>query len=585
MKKTLLVLLCFVLLLSACGKTPELESTAAPDAETTAASEPVSTGEPAPISTGETAPASSPATDPTSATEAATAATEAPAPPEQPLFSGSVTAGGFRVHTDDSSYTPYTAPKPLYTRLREGPLEEFEPSADYGSVYPYIAARVFLSADNDGWENGARYGFVDRGGRILTDGIYISVKALGDLDMEHDEQRYLPFWITTQVLGVTYHEEEENPDLSWLEDDTRMGLVSMDGSFVLPCVYRSIQPMGDGFICYRNWNEPDFEVYGPDCRLRFTGRDLYEGAELDGWDVRCSEGLYLVVWNYNDAPDVCWFCDAEGNHLLGPYQAARPFHDGLACVSLDNEHYGYIDREGNWVIPDLYRNLADFHDGLAIQELEVGSQTVLDPTGKQIVTLGSAWLNWAECGFRAEDKDSNLVSYYDREGRLLCRGGENLQCLDERTFVEQQENGVRLFRIDGSEILAEGMDYVYRGSGLLNGEPALGYRGRNYSTDEECFIPADLSAVLRDQPDAPTDSFYSASYDSQDEFTNELWHITWDGRIWDLRRGDAPEIQIPLRASWMRVRGERIFVMTDWACAYYDLQGKLVFYYPLNAED
>ena len=574
MKRVLLGFLCLVLLLSACGKTPGPESSAAPDAETTAASEPVSSGE--------TAPASSPMTDPSSFTEAA--ATEAPEAPKQPRFSGSVTAGGFRVHTDDSAYTPYSAPKPLYTRLREGPLEDFEPSPDYGAVYPYIAARIFSSGEGDGWEDGARYGFVDRSGRILTDGSYINVRALNNADMEHDDLHYLPFWVVSRVLSVTYHEVEENPDLNWLEDDTRMGLVSMDGSFALPCVYRSIQPMGEGFICYRGWEKPDFEIYGPDGSLRFTGTELFAGMEMDWWSIRCGEGIYLAGCEKNEQEDVFWFCDADGKQLLGPYQNAEPFHDGLACVSEDDEHYGYIDREGNQVIPAVYRQPASFYNGLAFQELEGGQGTVLDTTGRQILTLENCWFEHADCGIKACAMDSSLVSYYDREGRLLCRGSGTLNCLDQNTFMEYQEKGLRLFHLDGTELLVEGADYVYPGSGVRNGEVAVGYRCYNYEGNGGSgFIPADLSAVIWEQPAAS--SPYGSSYDSQDKFTNEIWHVTWDGKLWDLRRGDTPELRIPLNATRLEMMGERIFAITDQACAFFDLQGKLVFYYPLNAED
>ena len=132
MKKTILLILCFSLLLTACSGPKASESTEA--AGTTA-----STALPSAAPTA-------PSDEPTAAPSAEPTATEPPVtePPatEPPAYSaaGSRTSGGVFVHTDPSAYVPYGGFGAKYTRLREGPLDHFEPSEDYGAVYPYVAS-------------------------------------------------------------------------------------------------------------------------------------------------------------------------------------------------------------------------------------------------------------------------------------------------------------------------------------------------------------------------------------------------------------------------------------------------------------
>ena len=557
MKKTLLVFFCFVFLLTACDRTP---SPAATNTEHT----------------------------PTDTTEIVTTTTTEPIVTEPPLFSGSVTAGGVRVRTDDSAYVPY-AGAARYTRLREGPLPAFEPSADYGAVYPYQAARLFGSAeDGEAWEQGGFYGFVDGDGRILTDGIYTRVRAMSFFDYVTDTTRFLPFWIVGRVMDPIIHRDPEYPEYEWAEGVTKQGVVSVDGSFCLPCEYVGITPLPNCFVCYRSWDEPEFEIYDLEGRLRIRGRDLVD-EDADGWDVENGGEYPLLLTLYrNDGPTQCWFCDLDGNRLLGPYESAERFSEGLACVSTDGEHYGYIDSAGTWVLPANYYADASFVNGSAIQSTEDGDNFVIDREGSVLLDVRlDSWLYRSRCGYQESSNEDYSVTFYDHDGKELTHGNYGMECLDEDTFLEESERGSRIFRLNGESIRFVKVDGVMPCKAVIDGQALAGYRCMSFTDEgvEIRFVRQDLSEVLQLEQEPPAENGSFILYDTKDECTNETWYLTWDGSAWNAVNDAGKLLRVPIRCGNLTFRGERIMAVTNTACIYLDLEGNVVFSWPLDAED
>lgn len=562
MKKALLVFFCFVFLLTACDRTP---SPAATNTERT------------PTGTA----------DAENVTTTATTSTE-PIVTEPPFFSGSVTAGGFRVRTDDSAYVPY-AGGARYTRLREGPLSVFEPSADYGAVYPYQAARLFGSSeDGSAWEQGELYGFVDGDGRILTDGIYTRVRVMSCFDYVTETTHYLPFWIVGRVKDPIIHRDPEYPESEWVEGVTMQGVVSQDGSFCLPCEYVGITPLPQCFICYRSWDEADFEIYDLEGRLRIRGRDLVD-EDADGWDVENGGEYPLLLTLYRrDDSSQCWFCDLDGNRLLGPYASAERFSEGLACVSMDGDHYGYIDSAGAWVLPANYYADASFVNGIAMQSTADGDSFVIDREGT-VLFGGSpdSWLYRSPCGYQACSNKDYSVTFYDHDGKELTHGSYGMECLDEDSFLEQSERGSRIFRLNGESIRFAKADGVVPCIAVIDGQPLAGYRCMSYTDEgiETRFVRQDLSEVLQLEQEPPAEGGYMILYNTVDECTNETWYLSWDGSAWNAVNAAGELLRIPIRCGNLTFRGERIMAVTNTACVYLDREGNVVFSWPLDAED
>ena len=102
------------------------------------------------------------------------------APTEEPeRRPHAVEIGGVSIYVDDSKYERYQPAAEVYTRISDGPLDEFVPSASYGDVFPYVAGRLFTSyEDGYSWGDCYLYGLADSKGRMLTDGIYTAAYPL-----------------------------------------------------------------------------------------------------------------------------------------------------------------------------------------------------------------------------------------------------------------------------------------------------------------------------------------------------------------------------------------------------------------------
>ena len=553
MKPRLLAILCLLLLLSACHR-PEQPSTASVPSDTAQTS-----------------------SQPTQAT------TE---PRETSLFSGSVTTGGLHVHTDVSAYRPRSS-QAVYTRLSDGPLEEFVPSDDYGAVYPYTTAQLYSSTlEGYSWSSGSYQGFVDRSGRILTDGIYTGIEPAIRYVYEafEEDTDYLPFWIVSRVDSANVYTQHSADGESWKDGAASYGVVSKDGRFALPCEYLSILTTEVGLICIRNWMRPDFSVYDLEGKLRFTGKDLFQETEDCGWGIEYGEGLYLFSVYTADGERTCWYFDEDGQKVLGPYREAAVFHEGLACVSLDSQSYGYIRKDGSWAISPNYTSVCDFHDGLTVQRLLDNTSVILDSEGEPVFqSTPGKWCYLVSCGFCVQNNYDDFTSYYDRNGTLLYEG-EALRILDAQTFYEAKDGGLRIFRADGTELFIPAYEEVYLSPEtiLLDGRLQKGYRGVIYHENLAVFVPEDLStyAVQSVGENAPD------YFDRQDECAEPVWHVVRNGSDC-IAQNDQGE-QFRYRddgQSSVRFMQDRIMIRTDAVCQYYDRAGKLIFSYPLHADD
>ncbi|MBR6120348.1 MAG: WG repeat-containing protein [Oscillospiraceae bacterium] len=559
MKRICAFLLCLALLLAGCGP--------APGAETTAAS----TAAPA-------EPTSPPPAEP---------------PAETELFSGSVTAGGVRVHTDPSAYSPYAGPGAVYTRLAEGVLDRFTPSPDYGAVYPYAAAKIVQDTEQgESWTAGYFWGLMDKSGRILTDGLYSRVRPLSSYSEQIDmPERFHPYWLVTQVTKVETFRNEEGEE--WRYGIPRYGLVAMDGSFALDCVYTRIIGLEQGFACAVE-EKAGFTVYDAAGTPLFETADLGQDTDADWWQLDYGEGLYCYTTEketeLGQYHSQCCYYDDAGKRVLGPYARGGPFRDGLACVSSDGTRYGFIDRSGAWVIEPRLQIQSVFQNGRTINSTDRG-EVVLDSQGKErIAAPKEGWLSQVPCGFCLYSGEGGGVGrqYYDPDGNLLISGDGSWECVDADLFYQRSWDSayaLLLQRSTGRELKLPPLDRIQRGVSLRNGELSLGYVGWSYSKNLRCFIPEDLSGVQSAKnPPHP----WNAGMSDQtltDPCTGERWHLCWTGSAWEGLSESGKALRVPVDSGEIQILGNLVCVITDRACLYLDLEGKTVFSYPLEDGD
>jgi WG containing repeat len=157
----------------------------------------------------------------------------------------------------------------------------------------------------------------------------------------------------------------------------------------------------------------------------------YSGGEIEGVGI-FSEGLALACVNHSDQkPKSAWgYIDRTGEIVIEPRfsEISDGFSEGLARASLlnGNNKDGYIDRSGNFVIPGKFDTAKQFHQGVAVIGMVVGSGEV-DDDGDEYNITRYGYIN----------KTGNLIAapqfrrcYSAQENRCIVETDDYYGCLD-----------------------------------------------------------------------------------------------------------------------------------------------------------
>ncbi len=195
-----------------------------------------------------------------------------------------------------------------------------------------------------------------------------------------------------------------------LVQDTATGLygyVDTRGKLVIPAVY----PSADHFQADRAWvqfNETESGLIDPDGNeiMRFgdmiylhefeCGYAPFYSDRMDAWvalDGRIIDKVSVNAvpvqenrfWEYA-GEYYRYLTDEEGNILSPKYileiiNKAYFFDDGLACVQDENGLWGYVNEDGQEVIPCQWESAGTFDDGLA-EVVKDGKMAYIDREGK-----------------------------------------------------------------------------------------------------------------------------------------------------------------------------------------------------------
>lgn len=168
------------------------------------------------------------------------------------------------------------------------------------------------------------------------------------------------------------------------------------------------------------------------------GNWVIDESDLGGeWFDISTGGDYKVYWNNGLTPvrlpdgTGYVYINKDGERVLPksgvPYAYAYDFtFDGLAAVRDAEMRVGYIDLDGNWVIPPQYgwSGNSSFHNGYAVVETDPGQTAILDISGNILITLdgdiqyGSLW-TLERILVRHYGNDGTVKSkYYSTDGQL-----------------------------------------------------------------------------------------------------------------------------------------------------------------------
>ncbi len=372
------------------------------------------------------------------------------------------TASGAGIITDYSGYGPRPSlPEANYTRLRDEPIPDLEPG-NYGPIFPFAAESLYSnSEDGYSWQSGRYYGFVTADGKIVCDPTYIDTSAVFYYNYEVSETAILPLWTFMRTANIREEHYEED---SWLTADGLYGVAAIDGSWVLPCQFLTVQGTTEGFIGIRSWDHPDFDVYDLDGNRLFGTQELSELFDLgDNCYISFSEGIYVVC-----ADERYYAVDHNGALLFGPMNYLGGFSGGIAPASENGMYFGYVDQSGSWALQPFYDGAEAFRGDYAIVTTGRGP-AIIDRMGNYTLsTDGDGYLSWAGTGYASFNPyDGNERIYNARTGELLMEAApdEYIYYLHgtifySNTYIDDR-NLITLYDLDsGKSVTIEDANYV-----------------------------------------------------------------------------------------------------------------------------
>ncbi|MBD1433917.1 WG repeat-containing protein [Sphingobacterium sp. DN00404] len=168
------------------------------------------------------------------------------------------------------------------------------------------------------------------------------------------------------------------------------------------------------------------------------------------------EGRAVVFYNQKYG-----YVDLDGNVVIPlKYWTADPFKDGLARVGI-NHKYGFLDKNGRTVIPLKYDMVQEFREGLTLVKLneKVG---FLDEIGKEVVPLRYDDAN-SFFGGIALVKLNKKYGYVDKTGKEITAinydyGGINSNL--EGVIVVKKDKKYGYIGITGNEVIPLKYDFA-----------------------------------------------------------------------------------------------------------------------------
>jgi len=357
------------------------------------------------------------------------------------------------VHTDYSYLTPFQPPEEKYTRLKDGPLPELEPSKKYGRLLPYVGEKLY---GDDGYNSFNMFGLVTEDGMIVTDPVYMSVYPSGYYD-------YASF---KYMDGLVYDIEKLTGDINKIDmndpwNSMRHAVCAIDGSWITPFDYISVYCTDAVIFCIRDNETNDVDVFD------YSGRLLYNSRELPCYGEIPPHSAYIFHIGYGEGMTAIplttgktAYIDAKsGDVTLADYAQGEAFQGGYARVrTSENGLTGFINKSFDLVISPQYIYADFFYDGKCVVQRTDNSYAVIDGTGAVLFESRDVVGRWDKDCFVVTDADGN-VRYYDGSFKEMTADGVPVVPLYDGWFSYTTDRGTVLLK-SGERYVLDGVKQV-----------------------------------------------------------------------------------------------------------------------------
>jgi hypothetical protein len=248
--------------------------------------------------------------------------------------------------------------------------------------------------------DGKRFGYADERGEIVIAPRFTKIPSWGD-------ERF-----------------REGRVAAW--DRKKWGLIGEDGAWI-------VEPRWDGAGGFREGRACVANAVKKRWRWRFAGVDGNEVGPEAGWfklsalaDGRAfaedepGSGTYLIDRDGNRVGSAM-FAGSNGEADVGV--RAWPFSEGLAAVQdAAGGAWGFVDRDGAWVVGPRYAAAASFSEGLACVRTADNDVLFVDPSGAECFRCPRKYLalsSFSEgLALLPSAEDSLAKVYVDRDGQV-----------------------------------------------------------------------------------------------------------------------------------------------------------------------
>ena len=330
------------------------------------------------------------------------------------------------VNTNRERLTDYEPFEAVYTRADSALIESLEASDGYGRLLPFGG------------------GLVTEQGEIVLDPV-CGMVVLANYSAGY-EVKYLDIYMLEGPNG-------------------KFAVCGADGSWTTGYDYVSVIPMELGVLCIADENANIAVCFDEDGNVVFDTESFGELYNLQAGSVaslsQCEGGLMSIV-HVNGQKG---FISADGTVLnraserASFFDDALPFSGGLAAVKV-NGVWGYIDTNGEFAIDPAFEEAGSFTGNLAAVKRN-GVWCVIDKSGSvkrefpgvDSVMIGNGYVVAGDSYYTTALEEASFYGY----AGIPCDGG----------YWVEGENGVRVFRTDGSQVYFSGGERLMGRSGEL----------------------------------------------------------------------------------------------------------------------